>query len=76
LTLTDLYVNLTDLVAFLDMNRTGFRKIMKKHDKVTSSALLTLYMPRVNEKLSEARQDEVESVRPHIHTIGHLCACF
>lgn len=61
--LTVLYVNLTDLGAFLDMNRTGFRKILKKHDKVTTTALLVLYMPKVDGKLSEARKDEVEAVQ-------------
>jgi hypothetical protein len=34
--LTDLYKSLDDLKKFVEINRTGFRKIIKKHDKLVS----------------------------------------
>lgn len=32
--LRDLYVKLHDLIAYNELNREGFRKALKKHDKV------------------------------------------
>ena len=34
--LTDLFKCLDDLKKFVEINRTGFRKIIKKHDKLVS----------------------------------------
>jgi SPX domain protein involved in polyphosphate accumulation len=34
--LTDLYKALDDLKKYVEINRTGFRKIIKKHDKMVS----------------------------------------
>lgn len=30
----DLFTTLNDLIDYLDLNREGFRKVIKKHDKV------------------------------------------
>lgn len=54
LKLSDLYVQLTGLIDFLDLNSNGFRKILKKHDKVTSQNLRASYWPVVESKLQPA----------------------
>lgn len=38
---------LTGLSEYLDLNHTGFRKILKKHDKMTSLNVKDSYMPVV-----------------------------
>jgi phosphate transporter len=47
----DLFVHLNGLVEFLELNYAGFRKIVKKHDKLTSSNLKDVYQPILNAKL-------------------------
>eukprot|EP00736_Rhodelphis_marinus_P008619 Rmarinus@m.13607 len=41
---TEIYVLLRALKDYVDLNFTGFRKILKKHDKVTLSALKDTYL--------------------------------
>ena len=59
--LRDAYVELNGLQEYVDLNRSGFRKILKKHDKVLADlpghsaahALSPLIMPRVDEALDD-----------------------
>lgn len=60
--LTDLYKALDDLKKFVEINRTGFRKIIKKHDKMVSISCAS-YMSIVNTKLPEAAQVRLEELQ-------------
>ena len=59
--LRDAYVELNGLQEYVDLNRSGFRKILKKYDKVLADlpghsaphALSPLIMPRVDEALDD-----------------------
>ncbi len=38
-TIQELYVEIQGLIDFVEVNRTGFRKALKKHDKVSPKFL-------------------------------------
>ncbi|KAK9834084.1 hypothetical protein WJX84_004625 [Apatococcus fuscideae] len=57
--MAELYVDLSELVRFLDMNSEGLRKILKKHDKETSEQLLPVFMPRIKESLGDKNKSPV-----------------
>ncbi|KAI0346236.1 Sodium/sulfate symporter [Trametopsis cervina] len=47
--ITNLYLSLTSLRSYVELNLTGFRKILKKYDKVTDSDLRDRYLHEVVE---------------------------
>ena len=47
LALRHIYVELAALRSFCDLNRTGFYKILKKHDKVLEEQSMVVWMPLV-----------------------------
>ncbi|KAK9828735.1 hypothetical protein WJX72_001792 [[Myrmecia] bisecta] len=53
--LNELYVKLHGLLDYVQLNHTGFRKILKKHDKSTDLDLKDDIMPIVEEKLRPDR---------------------
>ena len=59
-----LYVQLCRFSNFIEMNRTGFRKVLKKHDKVTDVKLSGEMMPQVHRNLPAADVSAVHKVRP------------
>ncbi|KAG6917852.1 hypothetical protein DXG01_000757 [Tephrocybe rancida] len=48
--ITTLYVSLANLKSYVEINQSGFRKILKKYDKVTYSELKDRYMHQAVEK--------------------------
>ena len=57
-------MQLNGLLEFIDLNRTGFRKALKKHDKVLGdlphhSRLQPEYLPEVDDKFADKN-------RPHL----------
>ena len=70
--LHELFVHLNGLLEFIDINRDGFRKALKKHDKVLGglphhSRLQPEYLPKVDEKFADKN-------RPHLQARA-LAAC-
>eukprot|EP00892_Ulva_mutabilis_P010916 jgi/Ulvmu1/8197/UM041_0006.1 len=70
----DAYMELQDLLEFRHMNRDGFRKILKKHDKVTQSPLMAECMPTVEhslpadqEALIQQQSDRVLELHATLH---------
>ena len=59
-----LYVQLSRFANFIDMNREGFRKILKKHDKVTDMKMSSEMMPVVHRLLPAADAEAMRKV-PH-----------
>lgn len=47
--MTGLFNDLSELKSYVNLNQTGFRKILKKYDKITDSSLKDRYMPNVVE---------------------------
>lgn len=60
-------MQLNGLLEFIDLNRTGFRKALKKHDKVLGdlphhTRLQPEYLPEVDEKFADKN-------RPHLQVL-------
>ena len=61
-------MQLNGLLEFIDLNRTGFRKALKKHDKVLGdlphhARLQPEYLPEVDEKFADKN-------RPHLQVLA------
>jgi predicted MFS family arabinose efflux permease len=50
--------HLLHLVQFIDLNVTGIRKILKKHDKITRTRLSSIYLSHKNDNLSPLLRDD------------------
>eukprot|EP00878_Enallax_costatus_P012608 GHUV01013167.1.p1 GENE.GHUV01013167.1~~GHUV01013167.1.p1 ORF type:complete len:652 (+),score=137.56 GHUV01013167.1:111-2066(+) len=48
--LEELYATTFSLANYVEQNRTGFRKILKKHDKLVSHTMSSNYLPIVDQK--------------------------
>jgi hypothetical protein len=59
-----LYIQAHRLVAFIDMNREGFRKVLKKHDKLTDVALSIEHLPAINRSLPASDAAFVQKACP------------
>ena len=60
----DLYQKVQNLLEFRRMNRDGFRKTLKKHDKVTQVPLMTTLMPEVDRRLPADQEQRLTEVLP------------
>ena len=61
--LRDLYVRLHDLIDYNELNKEGFRKALKKHDKVLSRVApkrLDEQRPRWEATLSETSKEKLQ----------------
>jgi hypothetical protein len=61
--LQDLYVRLHDLIEYCDLNKEGFRKALKKHDKVLARVApkrLDEQRPRWESVLSKKSKEKLE----------------
>lgn len=63
--LTDLYVALCELAEFVELNETGFSKVLKKYDKVVGCKLKISYLPIVERSypfLSSTKRNLTRSI--------------
>mmetsp|Transcript_31205 Transcript_31205/g.69392 ORF Transcript_31205/g.69392 Transcript_31205/m.69392 type:complete len:781 (-) Transcript_31205:655-2997(-) len=58
--ISDTFVALHDLKNFLTVNKEGFRKILKKHDKLASSNLKATYWRVVEDKYPSRREEKLQ----------------
>jgi hypothetical protein len=58
----DLFVQLNGLFEYLELNYAGFRKIVKKHDKLTSNNLKEVYQPILNAKLPMSAKPQLRDM--------------
>lgn len=60
--ITTLYVSISNLKSYVEVNQSGFRKILKKYDKVLDSQLKDLYMHSVLEKAYPFTRESKENL--------------
>lgn len=68
--LKELYVDVYNLSNFSELNETGFRKILKKHDKVTERPVKDQFMPLISRQLGPRR----EALLPVLSSIPEMYA--
>lgn len=69
-----LYVNLCELRSFIQLNRTGFQKVLKKYDKILDR---NLKQPYIKSKIDTARPFQTqttESINSHVRTVEEAYA--
>lgn len=74
--LIEVYIQLDNLIKFVELNHDGFRKILKKHDKMTSTELMGKLMPTVSNMLAKEQHKRAletlkESVVHEFAIISH-----
>ncbi|KAG8694010.1 low-affinity phosphate transporter, partial [Ceratobasidium sp. 394] len=72
--ITTLYISLTSLKSYVELNYTGFRKILKKYDKITYNELKDDYMHNVVEKASPFTQSAKDRLSNAINRTVNLYA--
>ncbi|KAI0280667.1 SPX domain-containing protein [Russula aff. rugulosa BPL654] len=82
--ITNLYVQVSALRSYVELNYSGFRKVLKKYDKVTESSLQAHYLHDILEptppfdQASHARIADAQSALAHLYakcvTDGDLAA--
>ncbi|KAI0050511.1 SPX-domain-containing protein [Auriscalpium vulgare] len=71
--ITNLYVQVSSLRSYVELNYSGFRKILKKYDKVTENSLQSHYLHDILEptppfdQASRARLSEAQSTLLHLY---------
>ncbi|GBE90058.1 Uncharacterized transporter [Sparassis crispa] len=72
--ITNLYVSITSLKSYVELNYSGFRKILKKYDKVTESHLQDHYLHDVVEQASPFTQGSKDRLNATINRLLDLYA--
>ncbi|KAG0741739.1 hypothetical protein G6F23_007360 [Rhizopus arrhizus] len=72
--LISLYVSLSELDSFVELNRMAFDKILKKHDKVLDGNLRTQYLKKMVLDSRPFMPQTVETLRSQIERVERLYA--
>ncbi|KAJ1307545.1 hypothetical protein OPQ81_001642 [Rhizoctonia solani] len=72
--ITTLYISLTSLKSYVELNYTGFRKILKKYDKITYNELKDHYMHDIVEKAAPFIQQSKDRLNNAINRTINLYA--
>ncbi|EPQ53940.1 SPX-domain-containing protein [Gloeophyllum trabeum ATCC 11539] len=72
--ITTLYVSVTSLKSYVEVNYSGFRKILKKYDKVTESELKDQYLREVVEQTPPFTQQSKDTLNDAITRLVNLYA--
>ncbi|KAG6816670.1 hypothetical protein H0H87_004030 [Tephrocybe sp. NHM501043] len=70
--ITTLYVSVSNLKSYVEVNQSGFRKILKKYDKVTYSELKDRYMHQVVETAYPFTHDSKDRLKDAIQCLVDL----
>jgi len=70
--ITNLYISLTNLRSYVEINYSGFRKIIKKYDKVTFSELKDKYLYEVVESATPFTQASKDRLKEAINLLTDL----
>ncbi|KAI8922118.1 SPX domain-containing protein [Powellomyces hirtus] len=71
---TDLFILLSELKDYVELNYTGFSKIIKKYDKVTGSKLRRHYMATKVDLARPFRPNSKENINGMIDEVVHIYA--
>ncbi|KAJ3518184.1 hypothetical protein NLJ89_g10 [Agrocybe chaxingu] len=74
--ITTLYISFTNLKSYVEINYSGFRKIIKKYDKVTYSELKDRYLHEVVEvalPFTQTAKDRVNDALNRLHDLYAKC---
>ncbi|ETS80908.1 hypothetical protein PFICI_08437 [Pestalotiopsis fici W106-1] len=64
-----LYVQLCELKSYSQLNKTGFRKVLKKFDKIIDTNLRQKYMPSIVEPAYPFKPETIQRLDDHISDI-------
>ncbi|KAH8647131.1 SPX domain-containing protein [Xylariales sp. PMI_506] len=64
--LIGLYVQLCELKSYVQLNKTGFRKVLKKFDKIIDKELRVKYMPSIVEPAYPFRPETIDRLDSYI----------
>jgi len=70
--ITNLYISLTNLRSYVEINYSGFRKIIKKYDKVTFSELKDKYLHEVVERATPFTRASKDKLKEAINRLTDL----
>ncbi|KAF5379679.1 hypothetical protein D9615_005804 [Tricholomella constricta] len=70
--ITTLYVAVSNLKSYVEVNQAGFRKILKKYDKVTYSELQDRYLHHVVEKSYPFTQEAKDHINGALQRLADL----
>lgn len=62
-----LYVQLCELKSYVQLNKTGFRKVLKKFDKILDRKYRTLYMDNFVETAYLFQEETMHGIEENIH---------
>lgn len=72
--LISLYVSLSELDSYVELNRMAFEKILKKHDKVLDADLRSQYLKKMVLDSRPFMPQTVEALRAQIERVEHIYA--
>ncbi|ORX93102.1 SPX-domain-containing protein [Basidiobolus meristosporus CBS 931.73] len=72
--LIDLFVSLSELESYIELNRTAFQKILKKYDKLLDGNLREQYLPKMVLDSHPFTPRTVEILREQIERVERLYA--
>ncbi|CAG8825681.1 19734_t:CDS:1, partial [Gigaspora rosea] len=68
----ELFVWLSELKSYSSLNKTGFSKILKKYDKVTSSNLKDSYLSNVVNDAYPFKASAIKNLEDHIFKVQEI----
>lgn len=69
-----LYVQLCELKSYIQLNKTGFRKVLKKFDKICNRSLRQKYMEKVVESAPPFVPEATKAVEDNVSKMEHAYA--
>ena len=68
------YVSLCELKSYIQLNQTGFRKVLKKYDKILDRKLKDSYLPNIVKSAYPFRDATMRAVEEHIRRMEEIYA--
>lgn len=69
-----LYVQLCELKSFIQLNRTGFKKVLKKYDKILDRKLKDVYLERVVDAANTFQPETIKHIDTNIEKVEDIYA--
>ncbi|KAK4954721.1 low-affinity phosphate transporter [Elasticomyces elasticus] len=69
-----LYVSICELRSFIQLNQTGFRKVLKKYDKILDRNLKSSYLQEIVNAAYPFREETMKHLAEHLDTVEKVYA--